>query len=215
MHLTPSDLEAPRTSSDLREFVERVHADVRAHRDELALGMTKRGIYKEFLDEVLPLCEFAEVEYPADYAVRLVLGNQGYDALVYDPNGNEVDRLEFARPHDGQFASQSAKRVVEVGVGLMQATDPEDPLGSLYPFVDRTARSKAQKDYGGVTVVFSLPVPPPPASIAKHFDRQVDEIRALIARNRFKAKRVVLFVPPGRVITVQDLQRGQLPRSVL
>ena len=97
----------------------------------------------------------------------------------------------------------------------MQVTDHENPLSSLYPFVDSTAQSKSQKDYGGVTVVFSLPVPPPPASIAKHFDRQVDEIRALIARYRFKAKRVVLFVPLGRVVTVQDLQRGQLPRSVL
>ncbi|HEX2542955.1 MAG TPA: hypothetical protein VHM00_17970 [Caldimonas sp.] len=205
MRLNPSDLEAPRTPSELREFVERVRADVRANRDEFALGMTKRGLYKEFLDEVLALCDFAEAEYPPDHTVRLVLGNQGYDALVYDLNVNEVDRLEFARPHDGQFTSESAKRVVAVGVGLMQAPDHDDPLGSLYPSIDRTAQSKSQKDYGGVTVVFSLPVPPPLASIAKHFNRQVEEIRALIARNRFKAKRVVLFVPPGRVITVQDL----------
>ena len=49
--------------------------------------MRRKGYYKEFLDKVEPLCNFAEVAYPKAFKVKPVIGNQGFDATVFDSDG--------------------------------------------------------------------------------------------------------------------------------
>ena len=107
MPLTRDDLEMPRTPLELRAFVELVRERVHHNPVEFESGMTKKGYYKEFLDEVVPLCNFAEVAYPPEYRVQPVLGNQGYDALVFDNQGAEEDKVEFTKPYDGAAAAAS------------------------------------------------------------------------------------------------------------
>jgi hypothetical protein len=128
MPLIPCDIEARRTPAELRAFVEHVHISVRADRAEFELGMAKRGLYKEFLDEIQPLCVFSEVAYPADFKVQPVLGSQGYDAIVFDAADNEFERIEFARPHDGATAAASASQALSRGHAPVHIRDITDPL---------------------------------------------------------------------------------------
>ena len=204
MPLTAADLETPRTPAELRAFVENVRTIVRASRTEFELGMAKQGCYKVFLDEVEPLCNFAEVVYPPDYKVQPGLGNQGYDAIVLDAEGNQVDMVEFAKPHDGAAAAASARQVVARGYSDMQICDPADVLGELMPLFETTSKAKSLKDYSDVTVVFVLAAPPALHGIEASFERQVERLRAIIAANAFKAKRVFLYVAPCRVLRIDS-----------
>lgn len=199
MPLSAADLETPRTPAELRAFVEHVRASVRANRTEFELGMAKHGYYKEFLDEVEPLCCFAEVAYPADYKVQPVLGNQGFDAIILDAQGNEVEKVEFAKPHDGAAAAANAHQVVARGYSDMQICDHTEVLNEFIPFFTATSKAKSLKDYSGVTVVFALAAPPALAGVEAVFEQQVERLKNIIAANKFKAKRVFFYVPHGRV----------------
>lgn len=202
MPLSAADLETPRTPAELRAFVEHVRTSVRANRSEFELGMTKHGYYKEFLDEVEPLCNFAEVAYPVDYKVKPVLGNQGFDAIVLDAQGNEVEKIEFAKPHDGAVAAANARQVVARGYSDIQVCDHTEVLNEFIPFFEATSKAKSLKDYSGVTVVFALAAPPALAGGETVFERQVERLKGIIAANNFKAKRVFLYVHPGRVLQI-------------
>ncbi len=161
--------------------------------------MSKQGCYKEFLDEVEPLCNFAEVAYPADYKVKPVLGNQGFDAIVLNAQGKEVEKVEFAKPHDGAVAAENARQVVARGYSDVQVCDHTEVLNEFVPFFEATSKAKSLKDYSGVTVVFVLAAPPALAGEEAVFGRQVERLKGIIAANKFKAKRVFLYVPHGRI----------------
>jgi hypothetical protein len=57
-----SELEQRRTPAELREFVERIKDTVCADKAERHCGILKKGIYKEFIDELVPLSWFAPLE---------------------------------------------------------------------------------------------------------------------------------------------------------
>jgi hypothetical protein len=202
MMLTESELQRRRSPADLRAFAERVVEWVRSSRDEFANGMTRRGLYKEFLDEILPLSHFAVVAYPSTYSVEPVLGNQGYDVMVYDDAGSEVDRLELTRPHDGRASAEDARLVVRDGIGAFRIGDPGSEIEELLPHVLQTARAKAQKDYGGCTLVIVLGIQPPIAGFEAVHEARVQQIVSGVSEIHFRARRVVLFVPPNRIVAI-------------
>jgi hypothetical protein len=47
-----------------------------------------------------------------------------------------------------------------------------------------------------------LASPPPLAGVETSFVQQVDSIKNIIAGNAFKAKRVLLYVPPRQIIQI-------------
>ncbi len=202
MPLTKTEIETPRTPAQLRAFVEQVRADVRANRAEFESGMARQGYYKEFLDEVMPLCNFAKVAYPADYKVQPVLGNQGFDAIVLDAEGNEVDKIELTKPHDGAVAVANSRQAVSRGYSDMKVCDHTEVLNEFLSFFEKKSKDKSLIDYSGVTVVFALAAPPPLAGVEAVFDRQVERLRGIIAENKFNAKRVFLYVPPDRLLKI-------------
>lgn len=199
MALTSKDLQSPRTHPELRAFVEKVRANVKATPEEFAKGMKKEGCYKEFLDEVEPLCNFAEAVYPADYVVQPILGNQGYDAVVYDAQGREIDKIEFAKPYDGAAAAIKARQVITRGYSDIDICDWKEILDDFIPYFEKTAKAKSLKDYSGVSVVFVLSAPPALSGLEQVFGRKIKQLQDIIATQNFNAKRVFLYVPHGRV----------------
>src|SRR5680860_886052 len=128
--IDPSEFEQRRSPSALREFVHARSEAIRANPDARELGTLKKGAYKKYVEELVPLSCFAVLAYPDSYEVQLVLGNQGFDARVFDEVGREVDRVEITTPHDGPAASQDPALVVEKGFGKVSVTTPRDaPLG--------------------------------------------------------------------------------------
>lgn len=199
MVLTSKDLQSPRTHPELRAFVENVRAIVKATPEEFAKGMKKQGCYKEFLDEVEPLCDFAEAIYPADYVVQPILGNQGCDAVVYDDQGREFDRIEFAKPYAGAAAAVKARQVIARGYSDIDVCDWKEILDDFMPYFEKTAKAKSLKDYSGVSVVFVLSAPPALPGLEQVFESKIERLRGIIATQNFNAKRVFLYIPHGRV----------------
>ena len=53
--ITSSEVEQPRSPSGLREFMIRLKEAVQADESERHRGIQKKGLYKQFLDELVPL----------------------------------------------------------------------------------------------------------------------------------------------------------------
>lgn len=191
-------MQKRRSPRELREFAEAVRVAVRAEPDEFELGMTKKGLYKEFLDEILPLSYFAE-HYPETYTVQPVLGNQGYDAIVYDDTGIEYERVEMTKPHDGKEANEDAKLVVNRGFGQTKVGNPADDFDALLPFVVSTCKDKALKDYSDCTLVIAIFPLPAFVGYGDRYEEQIKKLVRCLSKIAFNAKRVVLFIPPNRV----------------
>ena len=200
MHISTADMEKRRSPQDLRQFAESVRTAVGADPAEFELGMRRRGPYKEFIDEFLPLSHYAVSQYPPTYTIQPVLGNQGFDAIVYDDSGNEFERLELTRPHDGPEAVENAKRLVATGMGKVR--EPCTELDSLFPFVHATCQAKALKDYSDCTLVVVIAAIAPIQGHDKNFDAKLHAMAKELSTIPFKAKRVVLFNPPSRVLPI-------------
>ena len=199
MPLTRDEIEVKRTPEQLQCFVEQVRERVRECADEFAAGMMKQGYYKEFLDEVVPLAAFAVRAYPPDYEAIPILGNQGYDAVVYDQSGKEVDKVEIANPIDGRVAAKTAASVVETGSGGLRVGDPGDDTEELIPIIERVAEKKSLKDYSDATVVFNVAALPPFEGFEARHEEQMVRIRDALAAKAFRAKRICILLPSQEV----------------
>ena len=131
--ITFSDIQQRRSPRALHDFVVGLKDAVRANEAELLSGMRKQGLYKEFLDEIVPLSIFALQTYPEGYEIQPVLGNQGYDALVFDNTGREVDRVEITTPHDGSSEARDARCVMHQGYSQVKVGQPGDDFDALFP----------------------------------------------------------------------------------
>ena len=204
MLASSEELQRRRSPRDLLEFVQGVRDAVEANPAEMRDGILKRGLYKEFIDEILPLSQFAVVAYPATYSVEPVLGSQGYDAVVYDGAGRVFEHVEMTVPHDGAEDARDARKRVEHGIGIVHVGDPGSDIDEIARFVLKTCASKAEKDYSDATVVVVVRVLAAFAGFEKDYEEQVASLRARVAQVEFKARRVVLFFPPDRIEVVQS-----------
>lgn len=201
--ITASEIQQRRSPRALRDFVVQLKDAVRASKQELRSGILKSGLYKEFLDEIVPLSVFALQIYPEGYQVQPILGNQGYDALVFDDRGREVDRIEITSPHDGISEARDARLVVDRGIGEVHIGQPGDEFDALVPYVLATCRKKAEKDYGDCTLVVAIESTTPIVSFHAKHEQQIALITAEMAQIKFKAKRVFLLLLPDNILAIQ------------
>lgn len=202
MIITSSVMQQRRSPGALREFVTRLKATVRAEEMERHRGILKKGLYKEFLDEIVPLSLFALQSYPESHEIQSVLGNQGYDALVFDESGTEVDRIEVTIPHDGAAAAKDARLIVNRGYGQFRVGDPGYDFDALFPHVLAACRNKAAKDYQDCTLVVVIEPMLPFEQFEAEYEGQILALAQEMAKIKFRAKRVFLLVMPDRLVAV-------------
>lgn len=200
--ITSSEMQQRRSPHALRDFVVKLDDAVRANEAERHSGILKKGLYKEFLDEMVPLSIFALNAYPESHKFQPVLGNQGYDALVFDEKGTEVDRVEMTTPRAGTAEANDARLVVGRGYGKVEIGTPGDDFDALFPHVLYVCHKKAKKDYGDCTLVFAIAPMTPFESFKGKYEDQISALVSKMSQIRFKAKRVFLLVMPNRVIEV-------------
>lgn len=201
--ISAKEISQCRSPRKLREFVAGKFTVARDNKTERHLGMQKKGEYKEFFDEIVPLSQFAAQMYPETYLIKPILGNQGYDAIVFDEVGTEVDKIEVTNPHDGAATAVDARLAVSRGFGRSQPNDPGDDFNALIPFIVSACRSKSQKDYGGCTLLIAINPFPPISGYECGFEAQVKSIVDELKKFQFKAKKVFLLVLPDRIEEIQ------------
>lgn len=203
--ITSSEIELPRSPSGLRDFVEQYKREIQADTHERHLAIKKVGLHKQILEELIPLGCFAKLRYDDSYTVHVVLGNQGYDAEVYDKAGEVVDYIEITIPHNGKAKADDAKLVVGRGYGQTHVGEQGDDFEALFPHVLSTCRDKALKDYGGCTLVVAIEPMPPFDPFDARYEQKIKALVCKIAQIKFKAKKVFLLVLPDRVFDVDTI----------
>ena len=199
MPLSAEEIQEPRTPDELVAFVESVRERAKTDSALRTAGHLRTGYLKEYFDEVVPLSMFAKVAYPSNYRVCPVLGNQGYDAEIFDEQGRLFERVEIANPVDGQSIAEAGRELAKHGIGGFRAGDPGDDLEDLIPVIERTALKKSVKDYSDATVVFNVSAFSAFKGFESRHEAQLERIRSALATTGFRAKRVYVIFPTGKV----------------
>jgi hypothetical protein len=200
--ISESDLQEPCSPQALRAYVLELKERVRRNPQQFERALLKLGLYKEFLDELVPLSCFAILAYPNDHSLRLVLGNQPYDAVVCDALGREVDRVELTVPQNGRAEAEDRALVVDRGFGVVRTGVPGDDLKALGPFLIETCKAKALKDYRGCTLLIAIEPLAPFKGLEAAYDEILGQLADGIRSIRFLAKRVYLLLLPDRLVTI-------------
>jgi len=204
MAITKDELQQRRSPKELWFFAHRVRDEASVDPLQRTEAYSHKGLYKQFIDEILPLSDFAVLQYPETCTVEPVLGSQGYDAIIFDSSGHECDRIEIKKPYDGAGRAEDGRLILERGYGNDHGGVPGYELVPLIPFVLATCQATLLKDYSDCTLVFVVPVlePFPFPDFQQRFETDLANLARQISDFRLNAKRVFLFVPPKRVLQI-------------
>lgn len=199
MPLTKEELEIQRTPAQLQDFIAQVRLQVRFSPEEFAAGECKMSLYKEFLDEIVPLSDFAILAYPEHYQVLPVIGNQGYDAIVFNQQGQEVEKIEIANPINGEYEAKVARNIIDHGYGGVCIGEVGGDMEELIPIIERIIAKKSLKDYSDAVVVFNVAGYPPFEGYEERYNDQIKRIKNTLKSKSFRAKKVCLLLPEDRL----------------
>jgi hypothetical protein len=198
------EFEKERSVLGLRQFVLRRKRKISSIAEERDKGILKKGIYKEFLEELIPLSLFCLKNYKKNFRISPKLGNQGFDAVVKDKDGNFIENIELTFPHDGRFEAEDARKVVNANIGNFRKYNNGEDLCDLKRYIIDTCKSKSQKIYTDCSLVIILSLIPPDPEKEKIYNKILEDIISEIKYNfQFKAKNVyILFTPFKKIIKI-------------
>jgi hypothetical protein len=198
--LTKEEIEKERSPRGLRQFVRKRIKKIRNTTSERHAALQKRGLYKVFSDEIIPLSIFAIKTYPNACRVKPVLGNQGHDAIVKNDQGRILDFVELTWPQDGHQKADDAHKTVFRGFGNVDVYSPGEDIDRLCKFIQVTCQKKAQKDYSNCTLVVVIDFVPPFRQHYRLYCRKIKQVAEQIKSISFRAKRVFLLIVPFRKV---------------
>ena len=194
--ITKEQIERRRTVAELRQFVEEVRVAVEANPDEMKKARKKAGIYKMFVDEIMPLALAAE--YVSDWSDYLqpVEGNQGYDVVIFDDKKKYKGKIEIAKPYNGENNAKDIKQIQQRGFGNIKIHELGEGLSEVAAQILATAQKKALKDYSDCTLLFLGSIAPPFDCELADLENSAELLKIQLQSIRYNAKRVLLVVPP-------------------
>ena len=159
------------------------------------MSRIKKGRFKEFLEEYWPLSCFAQSRFCNEYAqLRLVLGNQGYDAIIRD--NNIQTKVEISGYVAGEIEKIDGIKLNETGIGLYRECSDEN----TGEFINRNllnATKKSKKDYSGGYLLFWINTSPYCEAIGSNTIEYVNLMIKKLQEFRFAADSVFLLALHG------------------
>ncbi|MBE3128076.1 MAG: hypothetical protein IMZ60_00145 [Actinobacteria bacterium] len=200
--ITKEDIEIERTPNELRQFVTTLKSKIDNCEQERHRGMQKKGIYKVFVDEIIPLSLFCIKIYPDNYKILPKLGNQGYDAIVKDENGKIFEYVEITAPHDGRKAANVAKLAVKNGIALNTLRDYNSgsDLIDMFSIIMDVCEKKSKKDYSNCSLVIDIDFSPPFEEEKTKYAQLVKELEKKILKMKFNVKKIYLLIIPLEMV---------------
>ena len=194
--ITKEDIEIERTPNELRQFVTTIKSKINNCEQERHRGMLKEGIYKVFVDEIIPLSLFCMKIYPDNYKIFPKIGNQGYDAIVKDENGKIFEHLEITVPHEGLKAANDAKLTVERGFGETSTREYNSgsDLKDMFSIIMDVCEKKSKKDYSDCSLVIVIDFFPPFEEEKTKYAQLVKELEKKILKINFIVKKIYLLI---------------------
>ena len=203
--VTEKDLEKPRTAKELTSYLEELFAAIQENQSERQSARTRKGLYKPLMEELWPISWYFTRKYASSaFRLKLELGNQGFDAVVFDEAGAPVERIEVTWPIDGHKHFEAMRLLNERGYGLVEIYD--DPLDKLKDVIELTlagAQKKAVREYRfeghstlALVVDVSLYYHPDDPTHCNEINRLVNKLSQL----KYHVDNVVLLLAHSREI---------------
>ena len=76
--ISVEELEIARSPLEFRDYVLNKKIEISDEENERHLAILKKGLYKQFQEEIMPLSLYGIIKYPPTYTIQPVLGNQGF-----------------------------------------------------------------------------------------------------------------------------------------
>ena len=196
--ITKEDIEIGRTSNELRQFFTTIKLKVNNCKQERHRAMRMKGIYKVFVDEIIPLSLFCMQTYPDNYNIFPKLGNQGYDAIVKDENGKIFEYVELTAPYDGRKAANDAKLTVERGFGetFIRDYNSGSDLKDMFSIIMDVCEKKSKKDYSNCSLVIVIDFSPSFEKEKSIYLQLLKELEKKILEIHFNVKKIYLLIIP-------------------
>ena len=196
--ITKEDIEIWRTPKELRQFVTTKKLKVSKCKQERHRAMRKKGIYKVFVEEIIPLSLVCMKIYPDNYKIFPKLGNQGYDAIVKDENGKIFEYVEITGPHVGRKAKNVAKLAVKNGIALNTLRDYNSgsDLIDMFSIIMNVCKKKAKKDYSNCSLVIDIDFSSPYEEEKPIYMQLLKELEKKILKMKFNIKKIYLLIIP-------------------
>jgi len=203
-YISRTEYETPRKPRELCNYIADVRDAVMNDASERKQARLRRGLYKQYLDELIPLSIYAAIQYDgSDVLVRPLIGNQGYDAVVTTPEGKNIDVIEITSPIDGLKESNNSKLINERGFGETEMYTPGEELITIFERCLASARKKSIRDYMyecHSSILVAVSYPPPFDCHKERYQRLIDDFALDLARIDYLATRVFLVDVTGTVI---------------
>jgi hypothetical protein len=108
------DISLPRTKEELHAYYKSTIKKIESDQNLIRLARLKKGLFKEFFEELVPLLIYSKSKYCEEGALlNIVVGNQKYDAIV--KTSTLEKRLEFSKYANGKIHIQEAKQLNKNG----------------------------------------------------------------------------------------------------
>src|SRR6478609_9225427 len=89
------DLDVYRTQEEMKQYFEHTQQMIHQNREYIKLARLKKGRFKKFFEEFYPLYCFSQSSYcPRNSKLKLIIGSQGYDGLILQPDGSVEEYIE-------------------------------------------------------------------------------------------------------------------------
>ena len=157
------DLFLARTPTDLQQYRKDIHAQLEANSEWRKAARAKSGIFKRYVEELIPFSHFCSWKYAdrADVWCRLVDGTVGGDCIVVEGEPPQEHCVEITWPIDGKWDARQRQLVNETGCSEVEVWDIDDVTlqSAAVKRVIQAAKKKARRDYrapGGSTLIFVL-----------------------------------------------------------
>jgi hypothetical protein len=153
------DLDKPRTPKEMEEYFHDIYSITNQSNELTKLARLKKGRYKEFLEEFYQLYCFSKSCYCKNaLRMNIVIGNQGYDAVILFNDGSE-EKYEITGYIDGEWDFINAKSLNESGIGIVNVEWVESIVEKQENYLRKildNVKNKAEKDYSDINIIFAV-----------------------------------------------------------
>ncbi len=150
------DIETPRTVEEMDTYYQEIMNLVSGDPRLIKFARVRKGLFKEFYNEFIPLYRFVKSEY-SDKGCRynIVIGNQNYDGIIQRV-GVVYKKVEISKYHDGHLRNKSAKELNSNGVTKVIVGDVDKAVETyINNFLD-CVREKKRKNYIDTDIIFVI-----------------------------------------------------------
>jgi hypothetical protein len=203
--ITKEEIEKVRTFNELKLYIESSNKKINNNEIELRNARLKKGLYKEYREELIPLYIYMKLKYQNEnYKARIIVGNQGYDGEIF--NNGFIENVEICYPIYGKQQKERAKDINKEHFSFHQVFTNTNQIISLYL---QNAKKKGLRDYSNMTLLFVISTLDCPPDSKNEINQFISKLRNELKIQRFSAKHVYLIVLPYKSSSGNDY-KGEL-----